>query len=143
MKQINSCTKLGFWRRGIGYPLLLALAGPSPAGAEPGHAADSPDPGGHRIDIGISEYTDIGIKGPRDKPVTSLDESRSSKSTTDHARLKELQGPFESGSDVTRACLECHNNAGHQFIKNKHWTWRFTHPKTGQELGKGVLVNNF
>ncbi len=95
------------------------------------------------IALGIDEYTDIGNKGPRDKPVTSLDGSRSSKSTTDHSKLKELQGPFQSGPEVTKACLGCHNKAGDQFIKNKHWTWKYTHPVTGQKLGKSVLVNNF
>lgn len=28
-------------------------------------------------------------------------------------------------------------------MKNKHWTWDYKHPKTGQHLGKSVLVNNF
>lgn len=142
MNQIAVGTRPGFWRWGMAFALLFALSGLSPAAEEAAPAA-SPNVSGGAVELGISEYTDIGIKGPRDKPVTSLDESRSSKSTTDHSKLKELQGPFESGPEVTKTCLECHNNAGHQFVKNKHWTWRFTHPVTGQKLGKGVLVNNF
>ena len=51
--------------------------------------------------------------------------------------------PSDSGPEVTRACLECHNTAGHQFVKNKHWIWSYTNPVTGQKLGKSVLINNF
>ena len=115
------------------FPLALAFTWPAMASEQTGYEAAA----------GIAEYTDIGIKGPRDKPVTSLDESGSAKSTTDHTTLKELQGPFSSGPEVTKACLECHNKAGQQFIKNKHWTWEYTHPVTGQKLGKSVLINNF
>jgi octaheme c-type cytochrome (tetrathionate reductase family) len=90
-----------------------------------------------KIELGISEYAktdeDHALKIPKVK----------SSATTDHAKLKELQGPFQSGPEVTDACLECHNTAGHQFMKNKHWTWDYKHPVTGQHLGKSVLVNNF
>lgn len=66
-----------------------------------------------------------------------------SDSTTDHSKLKLLEGPFENGSQVTEACLECHTEAGHQFSQNIHWTWQYDNPKTGQKLGKSRLVNNF
>lgn len=68
---------------------------------------------------------------------------RKSNTTADHSKFKGLQGPFASGSEVTQACLKCHNNAGHQFMKSIHWTWKYTHPKTGQKLGKRRLINNF
>ncbi len=97
----------------------------------------------YKIKPGIDEYTLSGKPIQRDRPVTSLDESRSSKSTTDHSKLKELEGPFDSGPEVTKACLGCHNKAGDQFIHNKHWTWSYTNPVTGQKLGKSVLINNF
>lgn len=96
----------------------------------------------YREESGISEYSNIGNKGERDTPVTSLSDNPDP-STTDHTKLKELKGPFTSGPDVTRACLGCHNKAGEQFKKNKHWTWSYTHPVTGQKLGKNVLINNF
>lgn len=89
------------------------------------------------VDLGIDEYASIGAGKPapgKKKPSTS---------TTDHSRLKELEGPFYSGPEVTKACLECHNTAGHQFKKNKHWTWAYQHPVTGQLLGKKRVVNNF
>lgn len=64
-------------------------------------------------------------------------------STTDHSKLKELQGPFASGPEVTKACLKCHTEAADQIMHTTHWTWDYTHPKTGQKLGKRTLINNF
>ena len=66
-----------------------------------------------------------------------------SNSTADHSKFKQLQGPFKSGPEVTQACLECHTEAGHQFMQNIHWTWSYTNPKTGQKLGKKNVINNF
>jgi len=74
-----------------------------------------------------------------EKPTTRQD----SNSTADHSKFKSLQGPFSNGPQVTKACLECHTEAGHQFMKNIHWTWEYDHPLTGQKLGKKHLVNNF
>ena len=64
-------------------------------------------------------------------------------STADHAKFEALKGPFTNGQAVTRACLECHTEAGHQFMKNIHWTWTYENHKTGQTLGKKHLVNTF
>ncbi len=91
-----------------------------------------------KIELGISEYK----KTHEDHPKKVL-KKKDTATTTDHSKLKELEGPFNSGPEVTKACLGCHNKAGHQFTKNKHWTWSYKHPKTGQQLGKRVLVNNF
>ena len=66
-----------------------------------------------------------------------------SKSTADHSKFEALKGPFANGSEVTKACLTCHNKAGHQFMKSIHWTWEYHNPKTGQTLGKKTLINNF
>lgn len=66
-----------------------------------------------------------------------------SKSTADHGRFKELQGPFKSGPDVTRACLTCHNEAAHQVMQSVHWTWEAVNPLTGRTLGKRHAANNF
>lgn len=65
------------------------------------------------------------------------------KSTADHSKFKELQQPFKSGPEVTRACLACHNEAAHQVMKTKHWTWEVIDNKTGQALGKKNIINNF
>ncbi|WP_027180210.1 tetrathionate reductase family octaheme c-type cytochrome [Maridesulfovibrio bastinii] len=64
--------------------------------------------------------------------------------TADHSRFDALKQKFKSGSEVTRACLSCHNEAGEQFMKTIHWTW--LDPSAAKELkvGKGgLIVNNF
>ncbi len=99
--------------------------------------------GGGHAELGITEYEETAEKRPVDKSVTSLSRKQESKSTTDHSRLNELQGPFAGGPEVTKACLECHNQAGHQFKKNKHWSWSFTNPDIGQKMGMGVMMYNF
>jgi octaheme c-type cytochrome (tetrathionate reductase family) len=89
---------------------------------------------------GISEYSSIHKTQQQNQQEKSTDEN---KSTTDHSKLKELEGPFSNGPEVTKACLGCHNKAGHQFKKNKHWTWEYKDTETGQMLGKKHLVNTF
>jgi len=64
-------------------------------------------------------------------------------STADHSQFEVLQKPFESGPEVTKACLSCHTEASKQLHKTKHWSWRLTHPETGQTLGKQHTVNSF
>jgi octaheme c-type cytochrome (tetrathionate reductase family) len=64
-------------------------------------------------------------------------------STADHSKFKGLEGPFETGPEVTRACLTCHTEAAKQIHKTKHWTWSAVNEKTGQKLGKRNVINNF
>ncbi len=64
-------------------------------------------------------------------------------STADHSRFKELQRTFNSGPEVTQACLSCHTEAAKQVMKTKHWTWEFLNPATNQKLGKKHVLNNF
>ena len=66
--------------------------------------------------------------------------------TTSHASL--LDGPFPDGPSVTRACLECHEDASHQVMETKHWTWEGDPvPVAGHEglhrIGKKTAINNF
>ena len=63
--------------------------------------------------------------------------------TADHSKFKELQGPFTSGPQVTRACLKCHNKAGQQLRDNIHWTWETIDRRTGRKLGKMHVINAF
>lgn len=66
--------------------------------------------------------------------------------STDHSEL--MDGPFETGSDVTRRCLECHENAAHEMTQTVHWTWESDpvmlpgrdEPVT---IGKKNQINNF
>lgn len=64
-------------------------------------------------------------------------------STADHSRFIELQKIFNSGPEVTKACLGCHTEAAKQIHRTKHWTWEWVNPETGQKLGKRNVVNNF
>jgi octaheme c-type cytochrome (tetrathionate reductase family) len=66
---------------------------------------------------------------------------------TDHTAL--IKGPFETGSDVTKACLSCHEDAGEQMIGTAHFTW-LSEPEAipgrdgePQRIGKANLLNNF
>lgn len=64
----------------------------------------------------------------------------------DHTDL--LTSPYETGSDVTRACLECHEDAAHEVAQTVHWTWESEpvllegrdEPVT---IGKKNSINNF
>jgi octaheme c-type cytochrome (tetrathionate reductase family) len=66
--------------------------------------------------------------------------------TTDHTEL--MKGPYESGQDVTNACMECHEDAGHEMLQTVHWNWESEpvmlpsrdEPVT---IGKKNQINNF
>src|SRR5512133_2257951 len=61
----------------------------------------------------------------------------------DHGKFAALQQTFDSGPEVTRACLTCHTDAAKQVHKTEHWKWEYVNPTTGQVLGKRHVVNNF
>lgn len=63
--------------------------------------------------------------------------------TADHGKFEVLKQDFKSGPEVTKACLTCHTEAAHQFMKSIHWTWDFKNPRTGQQLGKKTVINDF
>ena len=59
-----------------------------------------------------------------------------------------VTGEFKTGQDVTRACLECHEDAAAQLMKTTHWTWEskaFDVPwrDTPVTIGKINQINNF
>lgn len=63
-------------------------------------------------------------------------------STADHSQYDILQQDFADATEVTAACLSCHNQADGQLHRSIHWTWEFTHPETNQLLGKRHVINN-
>ncbi|MCU0768530.1 MAG: tetrathionate reductase family octaheme c-type cytochrome [Burkholderiaceae bacterium] len=83
----------------------------------------------------------IGLAGMSFAP--ALIAATPATSTADHGKFKELQGPFASGEEVTKACLGCHTEASKQVMATSHWTWEYTHPTTGQKLGKRTMLNSF
>ncbi|MBI5839426.1 MAG: tetrathionate reductase family octaheme c-type cytochrome [Chloroflexi bacterium] len=59
-----------------------------------------------------------------------------------------VQGEFKTGQDVTRACLECHEDAAADLMKTTHWTWEskaFDVPWREDDvtIGKVNQINNF
>ena len=78
----------------------------------------------------------LGLVGGVGAQATDNAAADSKASTADHSKFEQLQGPFASGPDVTKACLGCHTEAAKQVHKSIHWTWEYTNPATGQLLGK-------
>lgn len=85
----------------------------------------------------------VAIAGAADAPPPALAAKAASHSTTDHSQLEALKGPFKTGPEVTKACLSCHNMAGHQVMKSVHWTWEAPSKTDGKLLGKKWAANNF
>ena len=80
---------------------------------------------------------------PKDNPSVNVPEH---KVHTSHVDL--MQGPYENGQDVTRACLECHPDAATQVMGTTHWTWEsqpFSVPWRDEPvtIGKINQINNF
>jgi len=66
----------------------------------------------------------------------------------DHADF--IKGPFKSGSDVTKQCLECHDREAEDFMKTSHWTWKGPtnghvrgYEKSSVQYGKTNMLNAF
>lgn len=64
----------------------------------------------------------------------------------DHSHF--FDGPFADGPAVTRACLECHEKEGQDFLHSSHWSWAGDEMVTeGSDeplaIGKKNLINNF
>jgi len=65
---------------------------------------------------------------------------------TSHASL--MTGPFETGPDVTAACLECHEDAAEEMLVSVHFTWEAEPVQVeGRDepvaLGKKNAINTF
>ncbi|MEK6221406.1 MAG: tetrathionate reductase family octaheme c-type cytochrome [Chloroflexota bacterium] len=66
--------------------------------------------------------------------------------STDHTYL--LEDTFETGQEVTQACLTCHEDSAHQVMDTVHWSWEGDpvllpgrdDPVT---IGKANQINNF
>src|SRR3972149_6257298 len=65
---------------------------------------------------------------------------------TDHTDL--MPGPYDSGSQVTQRCLECHEEAAEQLMATVHWTWesepvQIEGRPESVAIGKKTALNNF
>jgi len=63
-------------------------------------------------------------------------------STADHSSFEVLQQRFKSGTELTKACLSCHNLAAKQVHASSHWNWETASARTGQLVGKRNVLNN-
>ena len=66
----------------------------------------------------------------------------------DHKDLYDDLGDFETGQEVTAACLTCHEDAGDQVLHSAHWRWESEPVEIeGREglfaTGKKNTINNF
>ncbi|MBZ0156740.1 MAG: tetrathionate reductase family octaheme c-type cytochrome [Alphaproteobacteria bacterium] len=66
---------------------------------------------------------------------------------TDHSQF--IKGPFKSGEEVTKVCLQCHEKQAEDFMKTSHYKWKGA-PRSVKgmenskdEYGKANLLNNF
>ncbi|MBT2969767.1 MAG: tetrathionate reductase family octaheme c-type cytochrome [Candidatus Thiodiazotropha sp. (ex Ctena orbiculata)] len=89
---------------------------------------------------GTTHDTDMNFRIVTDTSPSIRDDGES---TADHSKFEILEGPFENGPQVTKACLSCHTEAGRHFKQSIHWTWEYDNPVTGQKLGKKHLINTF
>jgi len=80
---------------------------------------------------------------PTQSPEEKEEQVPAPRTPVDHSQFEILEGSFESGPEVTKACLSCHTEAAKEIQDSSHWTWTFEHPDTGQTLGKSHTINNF
>lgn len=81
----------------------------------------------------------------RDRAEDPMARPQAHRAHLDHSAY--FDEPFASGRDVTRACLECHEDAAREVMPTAHFQWtgdRVT-DATGQAIliGKKNLLNNF
>ncbi len=66
---------------------------------------------------------------------------------TDHSDM--VKGPFKTGEEVTKVCLECHEQQATDFMKTTHWNWQGTPnhvkgmEKSSKTYGKFNMLNSF
>lgn len=66
--------------------------------------------------------------------------------TTNHSSL--INAPLETGPDVTKQCLTCHENESHEVMETTHWTWQAPPVEVAWRdepvsVGKANTLNNF
>ncbi len=76
-------------------------------------------------------------------PTANKSPTKPSHATADHTKFESLKKAFNSGPEVTEACIACHTEADDQVMHSIHFKWDYTHPETGQKLGKSNVINSF
>ena len=72
--------------------------------------------------------------------------STASHAGVDHSEF--IETSLVTPGDVTRACLECHDSTGEDFIKTAHWLWKGESPflknhESANNFGKINLMNDY
>jgi len=101
--------------------------------------------------LGIEAAVLFNILAPNPENANNLDAlkakySKVAKKPADHSKFVELNKHFENPSDVTRACISCHNERDKQIMATNHWTWQKTEYMQGKGIvnyGKINAINNF
>jgi len=101
--------------------------------------------------LGIEAAVLFNILAPNPDNASNLDAlktkySKVAKKPADHSKFAELNKHFNNPSDVTRACISCHNERDKQIMATNHWTWQKTEYIEGKGIvnyGKINAINNF
>ncbi|NOR47739.1 MAG: cytochrome C, partial [Methanosarcinaceae archaeon] len=59
-----------------------------------------------------------------------------------------IEGPFETGPQVTVKCITCHPDAANEMLDSAHWNWAGPTPdvvghETETTIGKTNVINNY
>ena len=101
-----------FNRRAVSTLMLAATAALAAVAAWAANAPASTPAAQSAPVAGAHPYAPTNGAPAAQKPVST--------STADHSKFKELQRPFASGPEVTKACLSCHTEAAKQVMRTKH-----------------------
>ncbi|MBB3700088.1 tetrathionate reductase family octaheme c-type cytochrome [Flammeovirga yaeyamensis] len=72
--------------------------------------------------------------------------SKKKKKIVDHSKFEILQQDFINPTDVTTACISCHQERHHEVMESNHWNWEREEYIEGRGvtyLGKKNIINNF
>ena len=90
--------------------------------------------------------TSVALRGSDDSGKDPRAKVKTHRPHLNHAAF--FDEPFETGQDVTRACLECHEEAGRDLMGTAHFQWLGDEVDVKgdgkmQRIGKKNLINNF
>jgi octaheme c-type cytochrome (tetrathionate reductase family) len=96
--------------------------------------------------LGILIYDIQNLPGYDNLPELREEYGEKTDYIVDHTRFDELKGPFADAHAITKACLSCHEERGHQLLKSHHFTWEKEEYIEGRGIvyyGKKNALNNF
>ncbi len=85
-------------------------------------------------------------KLPVDVKITGFDKNHQTKKSVDHSKFEILQKKFTHPSEVTEACVSCHNGRDEEIMNSSHWKWSksIARPEGDTvQAGKQNAYNNY